>query len=151
MCSCLCTWRGDYTFKQSDHHFTSALCNYNRIRMHSKCKDTPSFKPYPALNNIACKNRLVLSLVISFWRGKGEKNEYIKGMGGWGGLKWRDNHFFFKSMKIRRVKVIMGCRQWEERHSELISLANREPPCFDPSVGFSLCLRAHHTMSSVAN
>lgn len=95
--------------------------------------------------------RIGLSYLWLFhFEGERGKNEYIKGMGG-GELKWRDNHFFFESMKICRVKVIMGCRQWEERHSELISLANREPPCFDPSVGFSLCLRAHHTMSSVAN
>lgn len=147
-CAHVYAHEGDYTFKQSDRYFTSTLCNYKRIRMHSKCKDTPSFKPYPVLNNIACKNTLVLSLVISFWR-REKKNGVHKEKKK--KPKRRDNHFFSESMKIRRVKVIMGCRQWEERHSELISLANREPPCFDPSVGFSRCLCARRTMSSVTN
>lgn len=33
-----------------------SLCNYKRIRLHSKCKDTPYFEPYPAPNNIARMN-----------------------------------------------------------------------------------------------
>lgn len=144
-CAHVYAHEGDYTFKQSDHYFTSTLCNYKRIRMHSKCKDTPFFQPYPVPNNITCKNVLVLSLVISF--GKKKKHGVHKEKK----TKWWDNHFYFKSMKLHSVKVIMGCRQWEERHSELISLANREPPFIDPSVVFSLRLSACHTMSSVTN
>ena len=80
---------------------------------------------------------LVLSLVISY--GGGGKNVLF-----WS-PKWWDNNFYFKSMEPLCVKVIMGCRQWEERHGELISLANREAPGIDPSVVFSLRLSASHT------
>lgn len=55
-CAHVYAHEGDYTFKQSDHSFTSSLRNYERIRLHSKCKDTLYFEPYPVLNNIVCMN-----------------------------------------------------------------------------------------------
>lgn len=87
---------------------------------------------------------LVLSPVISFVRRKKKQVEFRKRKKTW-------NNFYFKSLELHSVKVIMGCRQWEERHGELISLAKREEPCIDPSVVFPLHHSASHTISSVTN
>lgn len=76
-CAHVYAHEGDYAFKQSDHYFTSSLRNYKRIRLHSKCKDTPYFEPYPVPNNFARMNagaRLICGYFI--WQKKKKKKVF---------------------------------------------------------------------------
>lgn len=64
-CAHVYAHEGDYTFEQSDLYFTSSLCNYKRIRLHSKCKGTSYFTLYPLLHNIA--HMYVCASLISYY------------------------------------------------------------------------------------
>lgn len=87
-CAHVYAHKGDYTFKQSDHYFTSSLCNYKGIKLHSKCKDTPYFEPYPVPNNIGHMNacaHLISGYFVwqkkkkhSVWSVEREKNKIVR-------------------------------------------------------------------------
>lgn len=114
-CAHVYAHEGDYTFKQSDHYFTSSLCNYKRIRPHSKCEGTPYFEPYPIPNNSVHMNACAC-LISGYFIWEREKKKKKKNKVFWSvergkTPKWRENNFYFKSMELHSVKVIMGCRQ----------------------------------------
>lgn len=116
----------DYTFKQSEFRITSSLCNYKRIRLHSKCKDF-FFFPHNPFSIMLPQYCMPLSYHWLFHLAN--KQQGVKE----GKLpkEW-DRILRFKSSELPGVKVITSCRQWEERHGELISLAKRKGLCVDP-------------------
>lgn len=128
MRTCLCT-RRDLQFQ------TVKPCYHIGIRLHlkDKCKDF-LFLLCLVLSNIATYSLCPLLIINDFvWQISNKVSEEEK--------PWN-------SETILCFKVIMGCRQWEEKHSELISLEKKEGPCDDPlwfpAVPAPICQQTNH-------